>query len=248
MECFTTPGTTLRALGDTSRCPDRSNLPSGVAGDDFLHRFDQLGGGQQSVTAFGHGRGSGMIGEAVNLDLVLVNADYAFDHSDWDAGFIESATLLDVQLQIAMDGAGGHSRFSQLCRIAANLAQVIGQRDAVVHLRQVRGLQVAGCGTAAHRQGFLVRPDGDLKRMPGGDVMFLQGAHDFDGGHGTHVAVEVAAAGDGIDMRAEENRLQRTVAALAPAQDVSGGINSRLGPAARIISMAYFRPAMSASE
>src|SRR6266571_7207751 len=29
-------------------------------------------------------------------------------------------------------------------------------------------------------------------------------------------------------MRAEENRLERAVAALAPAQDVSGGINSEL--------------------
>src|SRR6185503_9689344 len=168
-------------------------------------------------------------GEAVNLDLVLVNADYAFDHSDWDAGLIESATLLDVQLQITMDGAGGHSRFSQLYRIAANLAQVIGQGDAVVHLRQVRWLQVAGGGTAAHGQGFLVRPDDDLKRMPRCDAMFFQGTHGFDGGHGTQVAVEVASAGDGINMGAEENRLERPVAALAPAQDVSGGINSRLG-------------------
>jgi hypothetical protein len=47
-----------------------------------------------------------MVGEAVNLDLVLVNADYAFDHSDWDAGLIESATLLDVQLQITMNEPG----------------------------------------------------------------------------------------------------------------------------------------------
>ena len=35
----------------------RAHLTPGVAGDDFLHRFDQLGGGQQGVATIGHGRG-----------------------------------------------------------------------------------------------------------------------------------------------------------------------------------------------
>jgi hypothetical protein len=37
-----------------------------------------------------------MIGESVNLDLIFINANYAFDHSDWDARFIESTALFDV--------------------------------------------------------------------------------------------------------------------------------------------------------
>ena len=61
-----------------------------------------------------------------------------------------------------------------------------------------------------------------ISRMPGCDAMFPQGAHGFDGGHGTQVAVELSPLGTEIDMRAEENRLERAVAALAPSQDVSG--------------------------
>src|ERR1022692_2741643 len=54
------------------------------------------------------------------------------------------------------------------------------------------------------------------------------GNFDLDGSQRSDVAVEVAAAGDGIDVGAEENGGLGRVGAGAPGEDVSGGIDARL--------------------
>jgi hypothetical protein len=62
--------------------------------------------------------------------------------------------------------------------------------------------------------------------MAGGQVVVLQRVHDLDGGHGAKIAIEVAAAGNGINVGAEEDGLERGVAALAQSGEVTGGINT----------------------
>ncbi len=64
--------------------------------------------------------------------------------------------------------------------------------------------------------------------MPRLHAPLVQGLHDLDRRHAAHVAVEVATARHGVDMGAEEDRLQRRIAALAPGGDVACGIDARL--------------------
>jgi serine/threonine protein kinase len=59
-----------------------ADLASGLASDHLLHGFDEISGGQQRITALGHGRCAGVISESPNLDVVLVDADDALNDAD----------------------------------------------------------------------------------------------------------------------------------------------------------------------
>ena len=60
------------------------------------------------------------------------------------------------------------------------------------------------------------------------DATILQGACDFQRGDRTGDAVEAAAIGNGVGMRAHKDRAEAGLGALAPADQVAGGIHSRL--------------------
>jgi hypothetical protein len=141
---------------------------------------------------FGHRRGSRVIRKALDLDIVLVNAHDPFHHSNRNPGFVEIATLLDVQLDVAVKGPRRDSRVGKPVRIAADLPQPIRQRDPVVLPLQVQGL--AEGGTAADEPTFLVLPDHHLQRMPRHHPTFLQSADHFNRRQRSQVAVEIPAA------------------------------------------------------
>src|SRR5206468_4172312 len=129
-----------------------------------------------------------------------------FDDPDIDAALVEHATLLDVQLNISGDGAWSVARLGDARRIAANAADLLGEHHAVAP-RPVDFIpwQVTNEAAAAGEAALLIAPDHHMQRMTiavvalGEDVCYL------DGRTGSDIAVVVAALGDGIDVRAEED-------------------------------------------
>jgi len=75
-----------------------------------------------------------------------------------------------------------------------------------------------------HQGGaFLFGEDDQFER----ELLFLcvRGAMDFERDHDAGNAVKVAAVGDGIDVRANQQRLERGIAAGARADDIPGKVN-----------------------
>ena len=130
-ECFTRPGTTFRAPGEHLQPSDVSHLPPRLGRHDGLDDLDQFRGGQQRIPPFGHRRRARVVREAADLHVVLVDADDAFDDANGDAGFEEVAALLDVQLQVAVEGARRQARIAEARRIAAEPANAVSAREAV---------------------------------------------------------------------------------------------------------------------
>ena len=81
-------------------------------------------------------------------------------------------------------------------------------------------------------EAFLVLPHHDFERAARGDARLVQRRHHLDRAQRTEVAIEVAAVGDGIDVRAEEHRRQRILRPGPPSEDVAGGVDARLQPGA----------------
>ena len=95
------------------------------------------------------------------------------------------------------------------------------------------GLELSRCELPAHRAtaeqaALLVLPDHDLERMARDDRMFGQRLRDLDRGGGSDLSVVVAAAGDRIDVRPEQQRVERRVASGATADDVPREVDARL--------------------
>ena len=59
-------------------------------------------------------------------------------------------------------------------------------------------------------------------------VLLAERARHLDGAEAADRAVKVAAVGDRVDVRADENRRQRGLAAFEPSDDVAGGIDARV--------------------
>src|SRR6478609_23209 len=78
---------------------------------------------------------------------------------------------------------------------------------------------------AAHGAAFFVLKDDDFKGVAQRDLLFLERLRDLDGGKRTNVAIVVAAHGNGVDMRADKQRLERGVAAGASADNIAGEVN-----------------------
>ena len=109
------------------------------------------------------------------------------------------------------------------------------RRHAVPDLIQVRRLDVAGNDAAAGQttaegDALFVSPDNHLERMPSVDPRGVAGFDRAECGQRSKIAVEIAAVGDRVDVRAEENRLERRVAAWTAAEDVASGIDPRVEP------------------
>src|SRR5213076_1678595 len=58
---------------------DGSDLAAGDAGDDLVHLVDEAGAGEKSIVTLGHGRGSSVVGEAIDRNLRAQNADEGLD-------------------------------------------------------------------------------------------------------------------------------------------------------------------------
>ena len=59
-------------------------------------------------------------------------------------------------------------------------------------------------------------------------VLLAKRTRHFDGAEAADRAVEVAAVGDRVDVRADQDRRQRGLAAFEPPDDVAGGVDPRI--------------------
>ena len=80
---------------------------------------------------------------------------------------------------------------------------------------------------AAERDAFLGGPDDHLERMTRADVGARERLDRAERRERAEVAVEVAAARHRVDVRAEQDRRQRRLEAVAAREDVAGGIDAR---------------------
>src|SRR5690606_7115944 len=101
---------------------------------------------------------------------------------------------------------------------------------AVAHLVEMVLLEPDRHRDAADEPAFLVGETDDLQRMPGRNVVLLEYLGDFDGADHADVAVVVAAAGHGVDVRAEHDHGQAGLAAFAAPDEVAGCVDAHLEP------------------
>src|SRR6202022_165765 len=106
----------------------------------FLDGLNQLGCRKQRIAALRHRRGPRVVCYASDLDRVLVDADDPVDNADRNTGFIQYATLLDVQFQVAVDRTGHATRALESSGITADRAQAVDQANSIeLPLEHLRG-------------------------------------------------------------------------------------------------------------
>ena len=208
---------------------DGTDLAALAVGGDLAHGEHQLRRGDQRVLPAVHRGGAGVVGHALDDDVVAVDGDDALDDADRHAGPIERPALFDVQLHVGVPGAARPHRRLDPRRIAADAADRVAPPQPVPLLIEDAGLQVAGDDAAARRAGaeggaLLVGPQHHLQRMTGGDASGAHGLEDVQRGQCPEIAVEVAAAGHRVDVRAEEDGRRIGRPALDPDEHVAGGI------------------------
>ena len=215
---------------------DRADLTARLARHHLAHGDRQLRGREQRVLPLRHRRRAGVVGEAGDGHVVLVNRHDPFDDADRDGRFLEVAALFDVQLDVAVDRALRPPRVEDAIGIAADLPDRVSPPHPVPDLVQIRRLEIAGDDAAAGEGAaegdpLLVRPDDHLQRMtrshPGGRQR-VDRLDRAERRQRAEVAVEVSAARHRVDVRSEENRRQRRLRSRPPAEDVAARIDARL--------------------
>src|ERR1051326_1704233 len=78
---------------------------------------------------------------------------------------------------------------------------------------------------AAYCTAFFILENDDLKRVAQRDLFFLERLRNFNRGERTDIAIVISAHGNGVNVRANQQRLERGIAAGAPADDISGKVN-----------------------
>src|SRR5271165_5851276 len=109
-----------------------------------------------------------------------------------------------------MEGAGGAAGGFDGVRITADLADGVAFDRTVPDMIELAGLEEAGDGPAAvdrviKGDALFVCPHDDFERVPGRDAESIQRLDGFDRGQHTEIAIEIAAIGDGIDVRTEQD-------------------------------------------
>ena len=61
--------------------------------------------------------------------------------------------------------------------------------------------------------------------MSRGDVVLGKSLRDFDSAQRANVAIEVSAFGNAVDVRTEQNRFKRIIAAGATADEIARGVD-----------------------
>ena len=101
-----------------------------------------------------------------------------------------------------------------------------GSRDFL----EIRRGDLSGRALASDRPAFLVRPDDDVERVTEAHALIAERARHLDGAKGTDGPVEVAAVGHRVDVRADEDRLERAVGPLEAPEDVPRRVDARREP------------------
>src|SRR5512138_616605 len=172
--------------------PDGADLPARYARHDPIHRFDELRGREQRVVPLIHRRRAGVVREAGDGDLPLVDADDALDYADVELLAVERTTLLDVQLDVGGDRPALALHARELRRIAADERDAFANGLAApAHEREARLGQRTDHRLAADEATFLVLEHDDLERMPRDHVPLGQRLRHFDRAERSDIAIVV---------------------------------------------------------
>ena len=190
---------------------------------DLAHREDHLGGGHQRVAAAVHGRGPDLVGGALEVDVVPVQADDAARHADRDALALQARALLDVQLVVGVEraaGARGGAAVADARELVAEAEAVgVGARPGPVAVEGARP-DAGGQHGGREPRPLLVGPVDELDGTERLDVVVPERAQHLQRAHHAEDTVEAAAAGLRVEVRPGDDRRERAVPSLPPAEDV----------------------------
>ena len=155
-----------------------------------------------------------MVGEAGRDALPPLEAHNSADDPDLNLVLLENRPLFDMQFEDRGECAWRNARIGETRGILSVTSQPIGHGEPIVVLavEDLRS-QFAGRNAGAQRadaemRTFLVGPDHDLERVARGDGRVIERADDLDGAEAPQRSVEIAAMGDRVDVRAEQQRRQ----------------------------------------
>ena len=164
-----------------------------------------------------------MIREAFDRDVPPANTDDAFDNTNIALFFIENSALFDVQLEESHDFARLTPGQIETIRITTERENALSDgHAAVAYNAQGIVANLADHGPAAREATFFIGKNDNFEGVARTDASGLQQLDDFDRADDAHVAVVVAAAGHGVDVRAKQYGRQIRFAALAAPDDVAG--------------------------
>src|SRR5688572_20454008 len=153
-----------------------------------------------------------MVREAGDRDLEPPKPDDALHHADLKPRLLEQTALLDVQLDVAGEVPRLQDRLTQTRDISTDQSDAFANRlPRPRDLVEIRRRDGAGGALAADRPAFLVRPDDDIQRMTQAYALLAQRSCDLDCAERPDGSIEVAAIGDRIDVRTDEDRAERAV-------------------------------------
>src|SRR5262245_21159109 len=114
-----------------------------------------------------------------------MDRDNALDYADRRPALLERSALFDVQLEVAMPRARLADRLLDAIGIAANFSDAVGAAQAVPHLIEIAGLQIARDdaarrGAAAECRALLVRPQHHFERMTRREACRLAGLNHLE--------------------------------------------------------------------
>ena len=153
------------------------------------------------------------------------------NHADGDALLLQDWPLLDVQLEVGVDGATAHLGLADV----ADLRQGAAVGDAVVVGARIRPLEIAQAredGRREHRRieagALLVRPVHHLDGPAGLDAVIVEGAKDLEPRQNSENSVEPAAGVLRVEVAPHQHRRRSVLASGAAREDVAHPVDGHL--------------------
>jgi hypothetical protein len=222
-------GDDVRRARHRADAADGADVAARRARHDAVDHVDEPRGREHRVLPLVHRRRPGVVREAGHRHVPPADADDALDDADGRALGFEHAALLDVQLEVAGDVAGERRTSSSRSGSPPTNAMpsftvlpeavTCASSDASnwpLTARLPKSPPSSLAQTATSMGWRSVMPRSRSVR-----------ATSIDGEH-ADVAVEVAALRHRVHVRAEDERLQRRVAAGPAADQVAGEVGGRL--------------------
>ncbi|MCY1431402.1 hypothetical protein D9M71_473690 [compost metagenome] len=183
-------------------------------------------GGQphEGIAAHAHGCRARVYRLPAQRQVVPADALYPGDHAQLQAFALENGPLLDVHLECGGQGRGPRRPLAEV----ADARQFRGDARALLVRAAVAVGEVEGAGPDAgadHRRResstLFVGPDRYLQRRAGADAGVGEGLDHLQAGQHAIDAIEAAAGGLGVQMRAAEHRRQLIIEARPAGEDVA---------------------------
>src|SRR3989454_5664234 len=181
--------------------------------------------------------GARVIGLADKREAGAAAADDRVHDADRDPGLLEPRPLLDVELDVRCDGAGGGLGLGDPARVEAGPRHRVDEPLAVDgrHRLDPREVELTAEGARAEEApvaAFLVAPRRDGERAAVRGVGLTDRLERLEPRQDAERAVEDAALGHRVDVRAREHRgsVGPERAESEGAEDVARAVHPRLEP------------------